>query len=178
MKENLEKILIDADTIKKKVQEVGVRLSEDYKDKNPIAICILKGSVIFFADLIREIKVPIEIDFIKASSYGKRTVSSGKVEMSGDLSIDVKGRSVLLVEDIVDSGNTLKFFTEFFKEKGASEVKICTLLDKPDRRVVDLDVDYTCFEIPDEFVVGYGLDFAQQYRNMPEIGVLKEACYR
>lgn len=177
MKSHLKEILIDAPTIKAKVEEVGARLSEDYKDKNPIAICILKGSVIFFADLIREIKVPIEIDFLKASSYGKRTESSGKVEMAGDLSIDVQGRSILLVEDIVDSGNTLKFFTEFFKEKGAAEVKICTLLDKPDRRTVDLTVDYTCFEIPDEFVVGYGLDYDQQFRNMPEIGVLKEEYY-
>ncbi|MDO4289426.1 MAG: hypoxanthine phosphoribosyltransferase [Eubacterium sp.] len=177
MKENIKEILIDAETIQAKVAEIGARLSEDYKDKNPIAICILKGSVIFFADLIREIKVPVEIDFIKASSYGRGTESSGKVEMAGDLSIDVAGRSILLVEDIVDSGNTLKFFTEFFKEKGASEVKICTLLDKPERRVVDLEADYTCFEIPDEFVVGYGLDYAQQYRNMPEIGILKESCY-
>ncbi|MEG0075815.1 MAG: hypoxanthine phosphoribosyltransferase [Eubacterium sp.] len=177
MERDLEKVLIEREVIAKRVTEMGKRLSVDYEGKNPIVICILKGSIIFFADLIREIKVPIEIDFVKASSYGRKTESTGMVVLEHELSIDVKDKHILLVEDIVDSGNTLKCLFDAFKEKGAADIKICTLLDKPERRVVEVKVDYTGFDIPDEFVVGYGLDYAQKYRNIPYIGILKEECY-
>ncbi|MEG0681694.1 MAG: hypoxanthine phosphoribosyltransferase [Eubacterium sp.] len=175
MEDDLKKVLLSQEMIKEKVKEIGKCLSKDYAHKNPVVICILKGSVIFFSDLIREMKIPLEIDFLKASSYGCGTKSSGNVQMKDDLSAEITNRHVLLIEDIVDSGNTLKFFLDFFRKTGALSVKCCTLLDKPERREVEINVDYTCFEIPDEFVVGYGLDYAHKFRNLPYIGVLDES---
>ena len=159
---DFEKILIEKHTIEKRVAELGKKISSDYADEELMAICILKGSI------------PDKIDFIKASSYGTRTSTSGKVKVDDLLSEKIKGRSVILVEDIVDSGFTIRRILDFFMEQGASDVRVCTLLDKPDRRVADVEPDYSGFTIPDEFVVGYGMDFDQRYRNLPYIAVLKE----
>ena len=171
---DFEKIFIEKHTIEKRVIELGKKISSDYTDKELLAICILKGSILFFADLIRSLSIPVKIDFIKASSYGTRTSTSGEVKVNDLLSEKIKGQSVLLVEDIVDSGFTIKRILDFFMEQGAADVRVCTLLDKPDRRAADIKPDYSGFTIPDEFVVGYGMDFDQKYRNLPYIAVLKE----
>lgn len=172
---DFDRILIEKHIIEKRVAELGKMISSDYADEELLAICILKGSILFFADLIRYLCIPVKIDFIKASSYGKRTSTSGKVKIDDLLSNEIKGRNVLLVEDIVDSGFTIKRILDFFMEQGAADVRVCTLLDKPDRRSADVKPDYSGFTIPDEFVVGYGMDFDQKYRNLPYIAVLKEA---
>lgn len=172
---DFDRILIEKHIIEKRISELGKMISSDYADEELLAICILKGSILFFADLIRYLSIPVKIDFIKASSYGKRTSTSGKVKIDDLLSNEIKGRNVLLVEDIVDSGFTIKRILDFFTEQGAFDVRVCTLLDKPDRRVADVEPDYSGFVIPDEFVVGYGMDFDQKYRNLPYIAVLKEA---
>ena len=174
---DIQEILVDEKAIEKRVSELGSQISGDYQGKNPILVCVLKGSSVFFADLIRKMPIPIEIEFLKASSYGSRAQSSGKIELRGDLSMEVKGRHILLVEDIVDTGNTLKYLLERFEKLGAEEVKVCSLLDKPHRREQRVIADYIGFKIPNEFVVGYGLDFAQKYRNLPYIGILKKEIY-
>jgi hypoxanthine phosphoribosyltransferase len=173
----LSDIFIDEEKIQAKVQELGCQLTEDLENKEPVFICILKGSILFFADLIREVKIPLEVDFLKASSYGAGTESPGIVEMAFDLKIDLTDRHVVLVEDIVDSGHTLKYIQNFIRKLKVASLTTCTLLDKPDRRTVDVSVDYSCFVIPDAFVVGYGLDFDQKFRNLPYIGILKESYY-
>ena len=155
-------------------KRLGEQITKDYEGKDLLVVGILKGSVIFFADLTRSIGIPLHIDFMVASSYGNGTETSGKVNIKKDLSVDIKGRHVLLVEDIIDSGRTLSYLLDVLKRRNPNSVKLCTLLDKPDRRVVKgVDVDYCCFNIPDEFVVGYGLDYAQKYRNLPYIGVVE-----
>jgi len=174
---DIQEILVDEQAIAKRVGELGSQLSADYLGKNPVLVCVLKGSSVFFSDLIREMPIPLEIEFLKASSYGSAAQSSGKIELQGDLSMAVQGRHILLVEDIVDTGNTLKFLLERFKGLGAEDVKVCSLLDKPHRREQRVIADYIGFQIPDEFVVGYGLDFAQKYRNLPYIGILKKEVY-
>jgi len=173
----LSDILIDEETIHTKVLEMGRQLAEDLADKEPVFICILKGSILFFADLIRAVPIPLEIDFLKASSYGAGTESPGVVEMAFDLKIDLTGRHVVLVEDIVDSGYTLEYIQNFIQKLNVASLTTCTLLDKPDRRKVDVRVDHSCFVIPDAFVVGYGLDFNQKFRNLPYIGILKASYY-
>lgn len=174
---DIQEILVDEQALDKRVSELGERITEDYRGKYPVLIGILKGSSVFMADLIRRIPIPVEIDFLKASSYGMEAQSSGNVKLETDLSIDVKGRSILLVEDIVDTGNTLKFLLNRFESMGAKEVKVCSLLDKPERREQRIVADYIGFEIPNEFVVGYGLDYDQKYRNLPFIGILKREIY-
>ncbi|AFA49717.1 hypoxanthine-guanine phosphoribosyltransferase HprT [Acetobacterium woodii DSM 1030] len=168
---------MDEQALDKRVSELGERITADYRGKYPVMIGILKGSSVFMADLIRRIPIPMEIDFLKASSYGAEAQSSGNIKLESDLSIDVKDRSILLVEDIVDTGNTLKFLLNRFESMGAKEVKVCSLLDKPDRREQRIVADYIGFEIPNEFVVGYGLDYDQKYRNLPFIGILKREIY-
>lgn len=177
MNENIERILIPEEALKARVREMGRQISNDFKGKPILAICILKGSVIFFSDLIREIDTDLQISFISAASYGAGASSSGKVEVTEIMEIPIEDRAVLIVEDIVDSGRTIARIRECFEEERAAQIKVVTLLDKPERREVDVRVDYTGFEIPNEFVIGYGLDYDQKYRNLPYVGVLKREVY-
>lgn len=174
---DIQEILVDEKALERRVADLGEKITNDYRGQYPILIGILKGSSVFMADLIRKITIPIEIDFLKASSYGAQAQSSGVIELKEDLSMDVKGRSILLVEDIVDTGNTLKYLLNRFESLGAADVKVCSLLDKPERREQRVVADYIGFEIPNEFVVGYGLDYDQKYRNLPFIGILKREIY-
>ena len=174
----IKSILVSEEDINKKVKELGKILTEDYKDKELIVVGILKGAVVFMSDLCREIKLPILMDFMAVSSYGKSSVSTGEVRIVKDLDYSVENKDILIVEDIIDTGYTLSYLTDNLRKRGASSVKIITLLDKPDRRKADVHVDYLGFEIPDEFVVGYGLDYAEQYRNLPYVAALKEEVYK
>ncbi len=174
---DLEKILLTRDQIHEAVRELGQRITRDYAGKSPVMICILKGAVVFFADLIREIDLPLSIEFISISSYGVSTKSSGVVRLLKDLDRDISGQDVLVVEDIVDSGMTLHYLKGVLENRNAASISIVTLLDKPARRRVPLEVQYSCFDIPDAFVVGYGLDYAEKYRNLPDIGVLHPRIY-
>lgn len=177
MNKDVESILLTEEEIKAKVKLLGQQISEDFGDNSILAICILKGSVVFYSDLIREITNDVEMAFIAASSYGSEAVSSGKVEVTNIMEIPIEGRHVLLVEDIVDSGRTLARIKQAFANEGAADIKIAALLDKPERRQVDIKADYYGFNIPNEFVVGYGLDYDQKYRNLPYIGILKREVY-
>ena len=177
MKNDMKHILLTREEIAKRVLELGRTISEDYKDKEPLMICILKGSVIFYADLVRAIETPVRFEFMTASSYGSATVSSGEVKIISELDGKIKDRHVILVEDIIDSGRTIAYIKNDMLKKGVKSLKVCALLDKPDRRVSDVSADYVGFTIPDEFVVGYGLDFDQKYRNFPDVGVLKPEMY-
>ena len=172
-----DELLITRDQIAKRVKEMGAEITRDFEGKDLTVICILKGAVVFFVDLVREIDLPMTMDFMAISSYGSATKSSGVVQITRDLQRDISGRDIIVVEDILDSGNTLAFLTDYLRAKGAASVTIATLLDKPARREKPIKADYVGFEVPDEFVVGYGLDYAQQYRNMPYIGVLKPEVY-
>ena len=176
--QDLEKILVTKEEIARKVKELGQRITQDYAGKEPVMVCILKGAVLFFSDLIREIDLPLTADFMAISSYGSATKTSGVVRILKDLDNDILGKDVVVVEDIVDSGITLSYLTKILMQRGAKSLRIAALLDKPARRKVqDLTVDYSCFNIPDAFVVGYGLDFNQTYRNLPDIGVLSPRIY-
>ncbi|MBR1408956.1 MAG: hypoxanthine phosphoribosyltransferase [Clostridia bacterium] len=172
-----DELLLTKDEIAAKVAELGAQITRDYEGKDLVVICILKGAVVFFVDLIRKIDLPLTMDFMSISSYGSATKSSGVVRILKDLDKPINGKDVLVVEDIVDSGMTLSFLRDNLISRGAASLKIATLLDKPDRRKVPLHVDYCGFVIPDEFVVGYGLDYAEQYRNLPDIGVLRPEIY-
>jgi hypoxanthine phosphoribosyltransferase len=153
------------------------QLDKLYENRTPVVVCILKGSVLFSSDLIRNMKTPLTIDFMSVSSYGSGTKSTGGLTVKKDLSVDIKGRDVLIVEDIIDSGNTLYKLKKLLNERAPSSVNIVTLLDKPERREVPMEPEYTCFTIEDEFVVGYGLDYDEKYRNLPYVGVLKRSVY-
>ena len=172
-----DELLVTKEEIAKRVKEMGRQITEDFKDKDLTVICILKGAVMFFVDLVREIDLPMSMDFMAISSYGSATKSSGVVRIMKDLDKPVNGKDVLIVEDIVDSGMTLSFLKRTLLGRGANSLRIATLLDKPARRRVELEVDYSCFEIPDAFVVGYGLDYNETYRNLPDIGVLDPSVY-
>ena len=175
---DLDRILLTREEIAEKVKELGQRITRDYAGKKPVLVCILKGASVFFSDLIREIDLPMTLDFMAISSYGSATKTSGVVRILKDLDNDILGKDVIVVEDIVDSGITLSYLTKILKQRGASSLRVATLLDKPARRIVaDLTVDYMCFDIPDAFVVGYGLDYNQVYRNLPDIGVLAPRIY-
>ena len=174
----IKEILLSEEQIQKRVKELGQEISLDYQDKNLMVVGILKGAVIFMADLVKSIKLPITMDFMAVSSYGSSTISTGEVRIIKDLDFSVEGKDILIIEDIIDTGLTLNYLTDNLRKRGASSVKICTLLDKVDRRTVGVPVDYLGFEIPDEFVVGYGLDYAEQYRNLPYVGALKEEVYK
>jgi hypoxanthine phosphoribosyltransferase len=178
MEKDIERILITAEELKERVTELGAQISRDYAGKTPLIISILRGSYIFMADLTRSVTIPCVVDFMAVSSYGSGAVSSGKVRIVKDLSEDVAGRDVLVVEDILDSGNTLGNLIELLKARKAGSIRLCTLLDKPERRVQQVSCDYVGFTIPDHFVVGYGLDYAEKYRNLPYIGVLKPSIYQ
>ncbi len=174
----IERVLVSEEQIKSKVSEIGAQISRDYLGREPLLVPVLSGSFIFASDLIRSITIPVGISFIYASSYGEGSESSGSVDIrTGKGGLDVKGRDVILVEDIVDTGRTLTAVKEFMMENGARSVEICTFLDKPSRRIFPLKVKYMCFDIPNEFVVGYGLDYAYKYRQLPFVGVLKPELY-
>ena len=176
--QDLEKILVTREEIAKAVKELGQKLTEQFRGESPIFVCILKGASVFFTDLIREIDAPLTMDFMMVSSYGSSTKSTGVVKIVKDLDKPVAGRHVVLVEDIVDSGMTLHYLKQLFDTRQAKSVSIVTLLDKPSRRRVELKVDHSCFDIPDAFVVGYGLDYDEKYRNLPDIGVLHPKIYQ
>ena len=177
LEQDIKKILISHDEIVTAARELGQRLTEDYQGKNPILVGILKGSVPFMAELIKQIDTHIELDFMLVSSYHGGTSSSGVINIIKDMDQEIKGRDILFVEDIIDTGKTLKSLKELFEGRQPASVKIATLLDKPEGRLVEIEADYTCFTIPNEFVVGYGLDYDENYRNLPYIGVLKEEVY-
>ena len=177
MKKDFAKVLITKEEIAAKVKEVAARITEDYKGESVLFVCILKGSVHFYSDLTREIDLPLTMDFMSISSYGAGTTSSGEVKMLKDLDKTINGKHVIIVEDIIDSGNTLSYLKRLLSSRQPASIKICTLLDKPSRRKVDLTPDYCCFTIPDEFVVGYGLDYDELYRNEKEIYVIAPAVY-
>ncbi len=174
---DIEKTLYSEEQIQERVKALGAVVSRDYEDKNPLVVGILKGAIPFLADLVRAMDIYMEMDFMDVSSYGNATVSSGEVRILKDLSTVVEGRHIIIVEDIIDSGRTLKYLVELLKHRKAASVKIVTMLDKPEGRVVEMEADYIGFEVPNEFVVGYGLDYAERYRNMPYIGVLKPEIY-
>ena len=177
MDQDILKILLSEDEIKARVQKMGYNLYDAFQDKNPMFVGVLNGCFIFMADLVRAAQLKSELEFIGVSSYKNSTKSSGVVQITRDLQRDISGRNIIIVEDILDSGNTLAFLKNYLMTKGAASITIATLLDKPARREKPIKADYVGFVVPDEFVVGYGLDYAQQYRNMPYIGVLKPEVY-
>ncbi|MFC0234431.1 hypoxanthine phosphoribosyltransferase [Vagococcus entomophilus] len=175
--QDIKKIIYSKEDIAKKTAELGQVLGEKYQGVNPLVVGILKGAVPFMADIVRSMNIPLEMDFMDVSSYGTGTVSSGEVKILKDLDTNVEGRDILIVEDIIDSGQTLKYLVELFKYRKAKSVQIVTLLDKVEGRLVDIKADYVGFNVPNEFVVGYGLDYAEAYRNLPYVGVLKPEIY-
>ena len=177
MQDDIEKVLLSEEEIQEIVTRVGAEVSRDYRGKNLVLVSVLKGSVVFMADLMRAIDIPLSIDFMVVSSYGNGTESSGKVKIIKDLDLDLSGQDLLLVEDILDTGRTLYNLREILKMRSPSSIKICTFLDKPERRQADIAADYVGARVPDEFVVGYGLDYSQRYRNLPYLGGLKPRVY-
>lgn len=180
MNSDIQSIVLSREQIEQKVIEAANWLDKKFSgsDSIPLAVCVLKGSVFFFCDLVRAMQTPLSLEFMRISSYGDGAESSGKPKVLSDLQTDVKGRDVILVEDIVDSGRTLLKMKELLKEKGAKSVTIVALFDKPARRAVPIEADFSCFGVGDEFIVGYGLDYAQKYRNLPYIGILKREIYQ
>ena len=172
MAERIE-VLLTEEEVDKRIQEIGDQISKDYAGKQIHLVCVLKGGSFFMCELAKRITVPVSLDFMSVSSYGGDTKSSGVVKIVKDLDESITGKDVLVVEDIIDSGRTLSYLMAMLRDRGPKSLKLCTLLDKPDRRVIDVKVDYTGFEIPDEFVVGYGLDYDQLYRNLPYIGMIE-----
>ena len=176
MRRDIERILISEEEIQKKVAEMGKKISEDFRDKDPLFVGVLKGCFIFMADLMRYVDIRCSMDFMAVSSYSG-TSSTGAVKINKDLSEDIEGRHVIIVEDILDSGVTLSYLKQYLMVRKPASISIATLMDKPARRKADIYADYSCFEIPDAFVVGYGLDYNERYRNLPYIGVLKPEIY-
>lgn len=178
LRDDIDKVLIPEDVLQRRIAELGRALNETYDDEDrPLLVCVLKGAFMFLADLTRHMRMRHEVDFMETSSYGARTESSGVVRILLDLERNIEGRHVLIVEDIVDSGRTLHYVIRNLETRNPASVRVCTLLNKPSRRVIDVPVDFVGFEVPDEFVIGYGLDFDEEYRNLPFIGVLKEEVY-
>jgi hypoxanthine phosphoribosyltransferase len=178
LEEDIAEILIDEKTLKARIRELGEQISRDYQGKRPILVGVLKGAFMFMADLIRHISIPHEIDFMATSSYGAATESSGIVRILKDLDTPISGRDVLIVEDIIDTGLTLDYLLRILRARNPASIRVCTLLDKRERRRIPIPLDYVGFEIPNKFVVGYGLDFGEIYRNLPYIAVLKPEIYR
>ncbi|MCM2535565.1 hypoxanthine phosphoribosyltransferase [Neobacillus pocheonensis] len=177
MKQDIEKVLVTEEEIQAKIRDLAHQLTEEYKDRFPLAIGVLKGAMPFMADLLKRMDCLLEMDFMDVSSYGNSTVSSGEVKILKDLDTSVEGRDILIIEDIIDSGLTLSYLVDLFRYRKAKSIKIVTLLDKPTGRKSLIKADYVGFNVPDEFVVGYGLDYAEKYRNLPYIGVLKPEVY-
>ena len=179
---DIEKILFSEDEIAARVKQMGQQISQDYRElvdeKQPlIVVGILRGASIFFADIVRKIDVPLEFDFISMSSYGNSSTSSGQLTFIKDLEVNIRNRHLLIIEDIIDSGFSMNALEKILKERGATSIKLCALISKPSRRVVEVPIDYCGFDSPDEFLVGFGLDYAQRYRNLPFVGVLKKSVY-
>lgn len=174
---DVDYVMLSAEELDKRVKELAAQMDKLYEGRKPVVVCILKGSVLFFTDLIRNMKTSVELDFMSVSSYGSGTTSSGEVKIKKDLSCDIKNRDVLIVEDIIDSGNTLYNLKKLLITRQPASINLITLLDKPERREVPIEPDYTGFVIEDKFVIGYGLDYAEDYRNLPYIGILKPCVY-
>lgn len=175
--QDVARVLISTEALQQRVQELADKISVDYKDQNPLLVCVLKGGYVFLADLTRALSINHGVDFMAISSYGSSTVSSGVVRILKDLDRDISGRHVLLVEDIIDTGHTIAYILENLRTRQPASLRVCTLLSKPSRREIELPVDYIGFEIPNEFVIGYGLDYAERYRDLSFIGVLKPEVY-
>ena len=177
LEQDIERVLFTEEELKARVAEIAARIDQDYAGKEPMLISVLRGSFIFMADLARAITLPCTVDFMAVSSYGSGTTSSGQVKITKDLSESIEGRDIIVVEDILDSGNTLSYLFQLLQARHPASVRLCTLLDKPSRRTKPITADYTGFTVDDLFVVGYGLDYAEKYRNLPYIGILKPAVY-
>lgn len=177
LEKDIQEVLFSEEELKARVTEIAKQIEQDYEGKEIMLISVLRGSFVFMADLCRAIDLPCTLDFMSVSSYGKGTSSSGQVQITKDLSEDISGRHIIVVEDILDSGNTLSYLLKILQHRHPASIRLCTLLDKPDRRVKQVDVHYSGFTIPDAFVVGYGLDYAEKYRNLPYIGILKPEVY-
>ncbi len=177
MQNAIAEVLVTREELGKMVKKMGEQISKDYADKDLVLVGVLKGGFVFLSDLMRELSIPVDLDLISVSSYGEATKSSGVVRIIKDIDINITGKHVLIVEDLVDTGLTLKHLKELFNTRGPLSVKICAALDKPSRRKVDIDIEYKGIEIPDKFVVGYGLDYAGKYRNFPDVCVLKPSLY-
>ena len=177
LEHDIDHVLFSEEQLKTRVAEIAAQIDQDYEGKEPLLISILRGSFVFMADLVRQIHVPCTVDFMAVSSYGSGTVSSGQVKIVKDLSEPIEGKDILVVEDILDSGNTLSYLLKLLEARHPASIRLCTLLDKPERRTKPVAVQYSGFSIPDEFVVGYGLDYNEKYRNLPYIGVLKPSVY-
>src|SRR5437879_4424670 len=175
--DDVAEVLVSAEEIAAKVREIGARLATDYQGKDLVLVSILKGALPFLADLMRATQIPLALDFLEVSSYGAETESSGVVRILKDLAQPIEGRDVVVVEDILDTGHTLSYVLEHLRGQRPASLRLCVLLDKPARRVIPVEIDYRGFEIPDKFVVGYGLDYAERYRNLPFVGVLKPEVY-
>ncbi len=178
LEKNIEKVLLTEDQLEQRIKELGAEITRDYQGKELVLAAVLRGSYVFMADLTRAIDLPLTVDFMAVSSYGAGTVSSGQVEIKKDLSDPIEGKNLLIIEDILDSGNTLYYLMDVLSARHPASIRICTLLDKPERRVKPIKADYSGFVIPDAFVVGYGLDYAEKYRNLPYVGVLKPEVYQ
>ena len=176
--DDVQRVLLSEEEIARKVKQLGAAITEDYQGKDLVLVGILKGAIIFLADLMREIKTPVNVDFMAVSSYAEGTTSSGVVRILKDLDLSIENRHILIVEDIVDTGLTLEYLVDILRSRHPASIGVAALLDKPDRRLVDIIPDYLGFSIPDEFVVGYGLDFAEQYRSLPYVGILKPDAYQ
>ena len=177
LNDDVEEILLDAETVSSRVAELGVQLTSEYAGRDPVLVSVLKGALVFLADLMRATDLPTSIDLMEVSSYGGETESSGQVRILKDLSKPIEGRDVIIVEDIIDTGLTLNYLLRYLWERQPASIAICCLLDKPARRLVEIPIDYIGFTIPDRFVIGYGLDYDERYRNLPYIGVLKPSVY-
>ena len=175
--DDVEEILLTGERIQARVAELGAQLVTDYAGRDPVLVSVLKGSIVFLADLVRKMEIPLSIDLMEVSSYGASTESSGQVRILKDLSMAIDGRDVIVVEDIIDTGLTLNYLLRYLHDKGPASIRICCLLDKPARRLADIAIDYRGFTIPDRFVIGYGLDYDERYRNLPYIGVLRPSVY-
>ena len=173
----IQEVLFSEEQLDRRVREIAAEIERDYEGKEIMLISVLRGSFVFMADLCRRIDLPCTLDFMSVSSYGNSTTSSGQVQITRDLSSDITGKHIIVVEDILDSGNTLSYLLKLLEQRNPASIRLCTLLNKPERRVKHVDVHYSGFDIPDAFVVGYGLDYAEQYRNLPYIGILKPEVY-
>lgn len=178
MNNDIKEVLYSEDELGDKIRQMGAKISKDYSGKELILIGVLKGSVIFMSDLLKQITIPCKMDFMAVSSYGNSTETSGVVRILKDLDFEIQGKDVLIVEDIIDSGVTLKYLMKYLSARKPSSLEVICLLNKPDRRKVDIDVKYLGYDVPDHFLVGYGLDFAEKYRNLPFVGILKEEIYK
>ena len=177
MHADVEEILLSGEEVQARVAELGAQLAADYEGRDPVLVSVLKGSIIFLADLVRAMPIPLSIDLMEVSSYGASTESSGQVRILKDLSTSIEGREVIVVEDIIDTGLTLNYLLRYLHDKGPASIRICCLLDKPARRLAPIEIDYRGFTIADRFVIGYGLDYGERYRNLPYIGVLRPSVY-